>query len=66
MKLIKDSLPYIVETPYDEGLTVKVVLSPLFDKYIIDYIEKHNLKAGVDIKQHMNNLKGKQPNLNVE
>lgn len=50
--------PLIVEMMYDGVFNVKVVLCPLFDKKIIEYIENNNLEIGTDIEEHQNSTNG--------
>ncbi len=52
MELISRN-PLIVEVLYDSCFKVKVVLSSLFDKYLIEYIEKHDIKEGANIDEYI-------------
>lgn len=52
MELISRN-PLIVEVLYDNCFKVKVVLSSLFDKYLIEYIEKHDIKEGANIDEYI-------------
>ena len=50
--ILVNKSPYIVETNYHNAFKVKIVLSELFDKFLIDYINENQLKIGDNIGEH--------------